>query len=134
MYLKSSLSLSFAFVVVLLLVRSGFFHHSDQMSQRAKVSKIALWRWSLNVFVIAIALSSSLSVLLVRSCFLITLIKCFKGHKSRISLWLWYQKSPVFFYSKFNTNICVTTVGGMHSCNCYLLTLPNAEWTLEQVQ
>ena len=29
-----------------------FSHHSDQMSQRSKVSKIALWRCSLNVFVI----------------------------------------------------------------------------------
>ena len=31
-----------------------FSHHSDQMSQRSKVSKIALWRRSLNVFVIVL--------------------------------------------------------------------------------
>ena len=31
-----------------------FSHRSDQMSQRPKVSKIALWRCSLNVFVIVI--------------------------------------------------------------------------------
>ena len=30
-----------------------FSHHSDQMSQRLKVSKIALWKCSLNVFLVA---------------------------------------------------------------------------------
>ena len=41
-----------------------FSHHPDQMSQRSKVSKIALWRCSLNVSVIVFVF------LLVGSCFL----------------------------------------------------------------
>ena len=52
-------------------------HHSDQMSQRSQVSRITLWRCSL------MYLSFSVSLFfLVRSSPLITLIKCFKGHKS----------------------------------------------------
>ena len=35
-----------------------FSQHSDQMPQRSKVSKIALWRCSLNVFIIVFCLSS----------------------------------------------------------------------------
>ena len=57
----------FVFVVVFLLGQVIFSHHSDQMSQRSKVSKIVLWRCSLNVFVIVF--------FLVRSCFLIILSK-----------------------------------------------------------
>ena len=49
-------------------------HHSDQMSQRSQVSKVTLLGCSLNVFVFVF--------LLVRSCLLITLIKCLKGQKS----------------------------------------------------
>ena len=64
------------FFIVFLLVRSCFFH-SDQMSQRSKVSKIAFWSCSPNVFVIVIVFV--IVFLLVRSCFLTTLIKCLKG-------------------------------------------------------
>ena len=48
-----------------------FPHHSDQMSQRSKVSKIALWRYSLNVIVIVFVFAFVFVVvfLLVRSCF-----------------------------------------------------------------
>ena len=45
-----------------------FSHHSNQMSQRWKVSKIALWRCSLNVFVIVFVFV--FVFLLVMSCFL----------------------------------------------------------------
>ena len=67
-----------------LLGQVMFCYHSDQMSQRSKVSKIALWRCSLNVFVIVFVIVFVFAVvfLLVRSCFLITLIKCLKGQKS----------------------------------------------------
>ena len=51
-----------------------FSHHFDQISQRSKVSKIALWSYSLNVIVIVIvfvfAFVFILVFLLVRSCFL----------------------------------------------------------------
>ena len=61
-------------------------HHSDHMSQRSQVSKIALWRCSLNVFVIVIVIVIVfvfvIVFLLVRSCPLITLIKCLKVPKS----------------------------------------------------
>ena len=68
----------FVFVAVFLLGQVMFCYHSDQMSQRSKVSKIALWRCSLNVFVIVFVIVFVFAVvfLLVRSCFLITLIKC----------------------------------------------------------
>ena len=56
-------------------------HHSDQMSQRSQVPRTALWRCSLNVFVIVIVFVFVIVFFLVRSCLLITLIKCFKGHK-----------------------------------------------------
>ena len=115
MSFSSSLSLS-----LYLYFSLSFFgqvmspHHSDQMSQRSQVSRIALWWCSLNVFVFVISLSLYLSLsqvsrialwrcslnvfvfvivfvfvyvfvivfFLVRSCLLITLIKCLKGQKS----------------------------------------------------
>ena len=57
----------FVFVIVFLLVRSCFFHHSDQMSQRSTVSKI-----DVIVFVIVFVFVFVFVVvfLLVRSCFL----------------------------------------------------------------
>merc|ERR1711956_129384 len=67
-------------------------HHSDQMSQRSQVSRVALWRCSLNVFVFVIVIVFVfvfvfvIVFFLVRSCLLITLIKCLKGHKSLGSL------------------------------------------------
>ena len=65
-------------------------HHSDQMSQRSQVSRIAPWRYSLNVFVFVtvfvFVFVFVIVFLFVRSCLLITLIKCLKGHKSLGSL------------------------------------------------
>ena len=63
-------------------------HHSDQMSQRSQVSRIALFRCSQNVFVFVIVFVFVFVIVfvLVRSCLLITLIKCLKGHKSLGSL------------------------------------------------
>ena len=50
-----------------------FSHHSDYMSQRSKLSKIALWRCSLNVFVIVfVFVFVVVFFLLVRSCFRMT--------------------------------------------------------------
>ena len=49
-----------------------FSHHSDQMSQRSKVSEIALWRYSLNVIVFVFAFVFVVVFLLVRSCFFMT--------------------------------------------------------------
>ena len=66
-------------------------HHTDQMSQRSQVSGVAFWRCSLNVFVFVIVIVFVcvfvIVFLLVRSCLLITLIKCLKLHKSLGSLW-----------------------------------------------
>ena len=65
-------------------------HHTDQMSQRSQVSGVAFWRCSLNVFVFVIVIVFVcvfvIVFLLVRSCLLITLIKCLKLHKSLGSL------------------------------------------------
>ena len=87
MYLSLSLFLSLSLSLPL-----SFFgpvmspHHSGQMSQRLQVSRIALWRCSLNVFVFVIvfvfAFVFVIGFFLVRSCPLITLIKCLKGQKS----------------------------------------------------
>ena len=49
MYLSLSLSLYFSLTFFGQVISP---HHSDQMSQRTQVSRIALWRCSLNVFVI----------------------------------------------------------------------------------
>ena len=86
MYLSLSLSLS----LYLSLSLSSFFgqvmspHHSDQMSQRSQVSRIALWWSSLNVVVSVFVFVFVFVIVffMVRSCPLITLIKCPKGHKS----------------------------------------------------
>ena len=59
-------------------------HHSDQMSQRSQVSRVALYRCSLNVF--AFVTVWVIVIWLVRSCIIITLIICLKGHKSLWSL------------------------------------------------
>ena len=53
--------------------------YKGQSEQRSQVSKIALSGCSLNAFVIVIVFV--FVFLLVRSCFIITLIKCLKGHK-----------------------------------------------------
>ena len=83
-------------------------HHSDQMSQRSQVSSTALWGCSLNVFVFLLVRSCLLIrdfwplrrvlqischvivivfvivivILLFKSCLVIALITCLKGHKS----------------------------------------------------
>ena len=76
----------FVIVIVLMFVLLIVFcwpdHHCDQMSQRSKVTQIALWRCSQNIFVIVFVFV----FLLVRSCFLTTLIKCLNGQKSQKSL------------------------------------------------
>ena len=54
--------------------------HSEQMSQRSQVSRIALRRCSQNVFVFVIVFV--FVNFFVMSCLLITLNKCLKGHKS----------------------------------------------------
>ena len=91
MYLSLSLSLSLYLSLSLCFfgqVKSP--HHSDQMSKRSQVYRIALQRCSLNVFVFVIVfffvIVFVIVFLLVRSCPLITLIKCLKGHKSLGSL------------------------------------------------
>ena len=90
MYLSLSLSSSFSLSLSLSFFGSGHVSsdHSNQMSQRSQVSRIALWGCSLNVFVIVyvFVIVFVLVFLLVRSCFLITLIKCLKGRKSLGSL------------------------------------------------
>ena len=72
--------------------------HSEQMSQRSQVSRMALRRGSQNVFVFVIVIVIVIVIvfvfvfvivivfLFVRSCLLITLITCLKGHKSLGSL------------------------------------------------
>ena len=52
-------------------------HHSDQMSQRLQVSGIALWRWSLNVFVF---------VIVFVCIFVFVIVFFWSGHVSS-SLW-----------------------------------------------
>ena len=61
-------------------------HHSEQMSQRSQVSRIALRRCSQNVFVFVIVFVFVFVIFLVRSCLFITLMKCLKGCKSLGSL------------------------------------------------
>ena len=65
-----------------------FSHHPDQMSQRSKVSKIALWRCSLNVFVIVIVFSSSLSLSFTWSdhVFVTLSITCLKGQDRSVKV------------------------------------------------
>ena len=76
----------FVFVFVFVIFFGHFMssHHSEQMSQRSQVSGVALLRCSLNVFVFVfvIVFVFVFVFLLVRSCLLITLITCLKGHKS----------------------------------------------------
>merc|ERR1719239_933826 len=80
----------FVFVIVFFSRQVMSPHHSDQMSQRSQVSRIALWWSSLNVvvsvFVFVFVFVFIIVFFLVRSCLLITLIKCLKGHKSLGSL------------------------------------------------
>ena len=64
-------------------------HHSEQMSQRSQVSRIALRRCSQNVLVfvfvfviVFVFVFVFVNFFLVMSCLLITMNKCLKGHKS----------------------------------------------------
>ena len=89
MYLSLSLSLSLS--LLLSFCWSGHVFSSLWSNvSRPKISKIALWRCSLNVFVIVIVFVFVfvfvVVFLLARSCFLITLIKCLKGQKSQRNL------------------------------------------------
>ena len=74
-----------------------FSHHSDEMFQRSKVSKIALWRCFVNVLVIFIVIFFVfvfvVVFLLVRSCFLMTPIRF-----ARLGVWsgrLWIQHNDI---------------------------------------
>ena len=97
-------------------------HHSDQMSQRSQVSRVALWRCSLNVFVffIVFVFVFVFVFLLVRSCPLITVIKCLKGQKSLGLLFVcqsvkyrelvsqWVTRSPIeLFWTAKNQNVYI---------------------------
>ena len=96
MELSKCICLSHCLCLCICLCHCLFFgqvmspHHSDQMSQRSQVSRIALWWSSLNVFVSVIVFVFVfvfvIVFFLVRSCLLISLIKCLKGHKSLGSL------------------------------------------------
>ena len=86
-----------------LFVRQVMFpHHSDQIPQRSKYSKIDLWRRSLNVLVIVFVIffvsvfTFVVIFSLVCSCFLITLLKCFKGQTSQRLLFLWVRSLNAF--------------------------------------
>ena len=81
--LKMSLSLSLSLSLSIFFGHVMSSHHSEQMSQRSQVSRIALRRCFQNVFVFVFVF---LSIFLVRSCLFITLIKCLKGRKSLGSL------------------------------------------------
>ena len=78
----------FVFVFVIFFGHVMSSHHSEQMSQRSQVSRIALRRCSENVFVVVFAIVFVfvfvfvIVFLFVRSCLLVTLITCLKGHKS----------------------------------------------------
>ena len=67
-------------VIVFLVGHIMFPHCYDHMSQWSQISKIALWRCSLNVILIVIVILIVFVFLFIRSCLLITLIKCLKGH------------------------------------------------------
>ena len=76
-------------------------HHSEQMSQRSQVSKIALRRCSQNAFVfvfdIAFVFVFVFVNFLVMLCLLITLNKCLKGQKSLGSI-----ERNIQLYDSFN--------------------------------
>ena len=107
MVLSKCICLCHCLCLCLCLCHCSFFgqvmspHHPDQMSQRSPVSGIAFWRCSINVFVFVIVIVFVfvfvfvIVFFLVRSCFLITLIKCLKGDKSLGSLCCCvFQKVP----------------------------------------
>ena len=88
-------------------------HHSDQMSQRSQVFRVALWRCSLNAFVFVFVFVFVMIFFLVRSCLIITLITCLKGYKSLGSLFegvLYFKstkgwvKRPSMFQSSLFTS------------------------------
>ena len=110
MYLSLSLSLSLSLFLSLSLSFFGQVmcpHHSDQMSQRSQVSRIALFRCSQNVFVFVIVFVFVFVILffLVRSCTLITLIKCLKGHKALGSLCMSKSKRSLSVCSEVVTGV-----------------------------
>ena len=65
-------------------------HHSDQMSQRSQVSRIALWRCSLNVFVFVI-------VFVFVFVFVFVIVFFWSGH---VSSSLWSHVSRVTSFSE----------------------------------
>ena len=104
-----------------------FSHQSDQMPQRSKVSKIALWKCSLNVFVIKTIFVFVFVVVVlgrvVGSCFLITLIKCFKGHKCLGCFCVFQKQNVTDSVSEWQCYVlsCPQTVSGHWICSFSLL-------------
>ena len=97
-------------------------HHSAQMSQRSPVSGVALLRCSPNVFVFVIVIVFVFVFVFVivfcwvRSCLLITLIKCLKGHQSLGSL---FQGALLMYLSlslslSFYLSLSLSFVGSGH--------------------
>ena len=80
-------------------------YHSHQITQRSLVSGITLWGCFLNVFAIVfvfvIVIVFVIVFLLVKSCLLITLIKCLRGPKSLGLLFEGVLKCMSFFLLPF---------------------------------
>ena len=79
-------------------------HHADQMSQRSQVSRIALWRCCLNVFVFVIVIVIVIViVLLARSCRL-----------THVSSSLWSNVSEVTNPKDCSLKVCSESI-----CLCH---------------
>ena len=106
LYLYFSLSIFFGHVMS--------SHHSEQMSQRSQVSRIALRRCSQNVFVIVIVIVFVFVFVnfLVMSCFLITLNKFLKGHKSLGWLLRGVLKMPLSFSLSLSLSLSLSIFFG----------------------
>ena len=99
-------------------------HHSNQMSPRSQVYRIALWRCSLNVIVFLFVFYIVFVFLLVRSCFLITLIKCLKGHRSLGSLFVCQNQKVAHSVSQWvSDNVTYWAVRWQLKNNLYLMLL-----------
>ena len=92
LYLYLSLSIFFGHVMS--------SHHSEQMSQRSQVSRIALRRCSQNVFVFVFVNFLAMSRLLI------TLNKCLKGHKSLGWLLGGVLKMSLSLYLSLSLSFC----------------------------
>ena len=77
------------------------------VSQMSQVSRITVWRSSLNVFVFVFIFVFVIVFLGVMSCLLITLIKCLKGHKSLGSLFEGILKMYLSFVISHHLCLCL---------------------------